>query len=202
MYVFDQTLFERLDFAPHEAMLAVFKGRSGRTALDYPLTHLLYLNAPLLRDLMARHAVDANTCRVAPARLQGRLDSIGLYRGVYLKDHHAFFDTLNLLLALAYAEGGSFRQVAPHAPDGVHHVGGTSIGTFETKELDDLYIHASFLQLVADARITRRYARLIAPFGSAAEIAARLGDDERILHVRDTLDALMRRLAATPPAGP
>jgi len=176
-------------------MLAVYQGWSENVARAYPLTHLLYLNAAILRDLMRRHRVDAGIYRRAPARLRALVESIGLYPGVYMKDYHDFFDTLHLLLALAYAEGGGFGMVEARDADSLFHVGGTSIGTHETKELADLYIHASFIELAADARIAARYAALIAPFACAQAIRRALPDDAATLAVRDSCDALVARLA-------
>ncbi len=66
-YVFDAGLQARLLPRARDSMVGCFEVRSESTGLAYPLTHLLFLNAPVLRDLMACWHIDARLYRHAPA---------------------------------------------------------------------------------------------------------------------------------------
>lgn len=195
-YVFDATLWQRLRPAADEAVVGVFAQHSETAGWDYPLTHLLAFNAPLLRGLMQRHRVDARLCRQAPARLAELLARVGLGRRRYLKDYQRFHDTLHLLLALARAEGLQLRLVPVDGAVPVLHVGGTSIGSHHTKDLFALHIHLRFLELVDDPLIRRRYAFLVRPLRSAAELVAAHDAADPAWQTLPVVDQLMQRLQA------
>lgn len=193
-YVFDAGLFEQLHFQEDECMLGLFRGTSHRTGLHYPHTYFLYFNTTLLRGLMQRHGVDANLYRRAPTRVRSTLQRFHLSDRSYLKDHHDFFDTLHLMLALAYAEGLEVRMLEPaHAQD-TFHVGGTSQGTHHTKDLTELYIQATFLELTHDPEIQRRYAPLIAPFFSSAEIRVQLPPTAEARRIQSAVDGFVQQM--------
>lgn len=196
MYVFDPSLFDQLRFQENECMLGVDVGFSPRTGLYYPLTHFLYFNTPLLQGLMQGYGVAAGIYPSAPERLEERLKAIGLGPGVYLKQYHDYFDTLHLLLCLAYSEGMRIRILEPKLDDDIYHVGGTSLGTHHTKALDQLYLHACFLELHRGTEIGRRYHYLVAPLHDPATIRSRLPDTPRTAHLIETTDRLMKRLRA------
>lgn len=172
-YVFDAACFDAAAPAANEFLTAWF-GRIGQKAgLAYPETFFLLVNAPLLRDIMRRHHVDARMYRSAPARVRPVVERIGLRDGVVLKDHHGYFDTLHLLVALALAEG--FRVRFAEAPaDAIVHIGGTSAGVPETKDLLDHYMQLRFLELAGDPLLRRRYRRWFRTFPSADAVRARM----------------------------
>lgn len=172
-YVFDPGLPARLMPQPGDSMVSCFEARSESTGLAYPLTHLLFLNAPVLRERMARWRIDARLYRRAPAAVAAPFERLGLGPRSYLKPYQGFFDTLHVLLVVAQAEGWAPRFVAvdPEAP--VWHVGGTSIGSHHTKHLFALWLHLRFLELVGDATLSRRYAFIAAPLRHSDEALQR-----------------------------
>lgn len=172
-YVFDPGLPARLLPREGDSMVGCFEARSESTGLAYPLTHLLFLNAPRLRELMARWRIDARLYRRAPAAVAEPFERLCLGPRSYLKPYQGFFDTLHVLLVVAQAEGWPPRFVAvdPEAP--VWHVGGTSIGSHHTKHLFALWLHLRFLELVGDATLSRRYAFIAAPLRHADEALQR-----------------------------
>ena len=122
------------------------------------------------------------------------LAPIGLADAVALKDHHDFFDTLHLLLALARADGCDVAYAA--AADGaVVHLGGTSSFVANTKTLLDTYVHLCFLEL-ADARVRARYLPRFRPFASSEEVRARIPMTPAAFALIDSVDAVARRIAA------
>jgi hypothetical protein len=196
LYLFDRTVFDRLRFDDTECALGLFGAQSDAAGRIYLLTHFLFFRTSVWRDLMIRHRVTARLRRRAPARLREQLARIGLAEGVFLKDYHDYFDTLHLLLALAYAEGWQTGFVELASADDAVHIGGTSIGLQQTKELGTLYANARFLELECNAALRQRYRGLMGRFGSAAEIRALLPRTPETLRMLAVLDRLIARLEA------
>jgi hypothetical protein len=172
-YVFDAGLLLRLLPTGRDSMTSCFEARSERTGLAYPLTHLLFLNAPVLRELMQRWRIDARLYRRAPASVAQHFARLDLGPRSWLKPFQGFFDTLHVLLIVAQAEGWTprFEVADPAAP--VWHVGGTSIGSHHTKPLFALWLHLRFLELVGDETLSRRYAFIAAPLRHSDEALQR-----------------------------
>jgi hypothetical protein len=195
IYVFDPSIFARLQPRERECMVGAMGDLSRRTGLAYPLTHLLVFNTPVLRELMSRFGVSARMYRKLPTQVKSKLANLRLSDGAPLKDYHGFFDTGHVLLGLGYAEGFAPRIERTARDSDIVHVGGTSIGTHHTKDLAALYIHAVFLELCGDPEIRRRYAYLIAPFESARQIRERIQATPEIETMLASTDELVSRLA-------
>jgi hypothetical protein len=114
---------------------------------------------------------------------------------VYLKDYHDFFDTLHVLLVLAYAEGYRVGFIEPEQDESVFHVGGTSIGSFITKDLPELYSQWRFLELAAQPALRERYRKLLGPFKSSDDIRRRLPHTPRVEHMVQITDRLVGKLS-------
>jgi hypothetical protein len=199
-HVLDPTLLQRLKPAAGECMVGVFEQTSRRTGLHYPLTHLLYFNTRALRSLMQRWHIDARQYRRAPPPVAAPLALLGLGLRSYLKDYHAFFDTLHVLIAVALAEGMTlrFEPVSQDAP--VMHIGGTSTGSHHTKNLFALFIHLRFLELLDDPLITARYSFLVRPLRSSTDAMQRAELDDPAWQTLPMLEDLIGRLKAVGPA--
>ncbi|MBA3504483.1 MAG: hypothetical protein H0T80_01725 [Betaproteobacteria bacterium] len=201
-YAFDPKVFAQLDPGARESMLGVFPGFSSKTGIFYPETYFLFFHTKLLRELMQRHRVDAGWYRQAPASAAAQLERIGLGPHMFLKDHHNFFDTLHVLLALALSEGMAVRFLGTPRELSVFHVGGTSGGTTQTKSLPELYMHLRFLELADSAILNARYAYLTFPLRSSAELRRRLPQTPEVMHMLQISDELIRRLRQHQPQNP
>jgi hypothetical protein len=201
LYVFEESLFDRLKFENDECVLAVFGDRS-KTGFEYPHTYFLFFNSSRLREIMQRYEVDARAYRKAPARLQAKLDRIGLTKGVYLKDYHNYFDTLHLLLSLAFYEGLRVGFIPLQDPSGVFHVGGTSIGHHRTTDLAQLYIRQRFLEFVDSDELKQHYSYLFADFYTSAHLRRRLPRSPEVATMLSVLDELMQHLGESKTAPP
>lgn len=194
-YVFDAGCFRNIAPAQRDCATAWFGGVGRRAGLPYPDTFFVVLHAPLLRDIMRRHRVDARIYRTAPSHVRAKLARTGLRDGVVLKDHHDFFDTLHLLVALALAEGCDVRFA--QAPDeAIVHVGGTSFGVPETKDLLDRYMQLRFLELADDPLLRKRYRRWLRPFASADVVRARIPMTPAAFARIAAVDRIVERLRA------
>ena len=169
LYLFDKKVLGQLRFADEEFLLCLLSDASADSKWVYPLTHFLYFRVEVFRRLMERYGVGAQSYRQVPEPARSRLAVLGLRDGETMKSYHDYFDTLHVLLALAYADGLGVAQIELAADDGVYHIGGTSIGTHHTKDLVHLYIHLRFLEFAGDPLLHRRYASVAAPCNSASK---------------------------------
>lgn len=192
--MFDRSVFDRLSFASGVCLSGLFKGVGRTTGLVYPLTHFLFLNTPVLRGIMRRYGVSARACRAIPQRAVNAVAKIGLAPGRHIKEYHNFYDTLHLLLALAYADNFRVDFIPLATDEGVMHIGNTSVGSLRTKDLPDLYAQWCLLEFVAHPVLKRRYGRRLAPFRSAAEIRRRLAPGREADRMIRLLDRLLARL--------
>jgi len=193
LYLFDKTVLAQLQFADGEFLLCLLSDASVDGKWVYPLTHFLYFRVEVFKRLMERYGVGARSYHEVPEPARGQLISLGLRDGATMKSYHDFYDTLHVLLGLAYAEGLSVAQLEL-PEDGVYHVGGTSIGTHHTKNLAHLYIQLRFLELVNEPLLHRRYASVTAPFMSASELRKRVPQTPRDVHMMRVADELIARL--------
>jgi hypothetical protein len=174
LYLFDPWLFGQVRFDAEAFLVCLFNDTSEDGRWVYPLTHFLYFRIDVFKRLMAEYGVGAEAYRRVPEPARSRLRSLGLREGETMKSYHEFYDTLHVLLALAYADGKNVAQIEPRLADTVYHIGGTSIGTHHTKDLIHLYTQLKFLELSAEPLLRHHYARIAAPFASSAEVHAKL----------------------------
>ena len=193
-YVFDDAVFKQLAPAIDECVVSLFSETSRSLGTTFPLTYFLYFNAENLRQLMQRYHVDARLYRKVPATAVDAMARIGLGPTTFWKDYHNFRDTLHVLLAVAVAEGLKFRFLSSDDEQPAMHVGGTSIGTHHTKDLQAHYIHLRFLELLSDPEVTRRYAFLSAPLEKSADALARTHLADTAWQWLPAFDTLMLRL--------
>lgn len=197
LYVFDRTVFDRLAFAQGEVLLGLFGGANEEAGLDYPHTFFLYFRVEAMRNLMERHGVTAGLYRRAPRRLRARLAGIGIRPGQTLKNYLHFYDTLQLLVAIAYSEGLRPGFIPLADPTDAVHVGGTSSATQAVNmDLASLYVRARFLELACNSMLPDRYRNTLGRFCCAAEIRPLLRLTPEVLRLLVVLDRLMARLEA------
>jgi hypothetical protein len=194
LYLFDPSVFGQLRFDDGEFLLCLFNGASEDGRWVYPLTHFLYFRIEVFKRLMAQYGVGAQAYRQVPEPALRRLLSLGLRKGETMKSYHEFYDTLHVLLALAYADGIGVQQIEPQVADSVYHVGGTSIGTYHTKDLIHLYTHLKFLELAGEPLLQRYYAKVAAPFASSAAVHAKLEGTAHDFHQIQLVDQLVKKL--------
>lgn len=195
-YLFDRTILQRLQPAADECLLTLFSDRHPHTGIDLPLTHFLFVNAPLLQALGREHGVDARLYRHAPRSTQQAFERLGLAPDTYLKPHQLFHDTLHVLLVLALARGQRVRLLQVQGELPFAHVGGTSMGSHHTKGLFALHTHLRFLELLGSAELKRRYGFITRPLLTAGQTLALRRDDDRAWDGLPLLERMIHRLAS------
>ncbi len=128
-YVFEATLFESIAWEPEEFLAGIdrqgFVMVNEASGLRFPRTHFLVIRRDALLELGARYGVGCEKRTRTPRRAVEMLARIGLGDDNFPPAHLPFYDTLQLLMALAFAEGRTVRWL-PVAGDGISHVGGTA----------------------------------------------------------------------------
>ena len=196
LYVFDKSVFKKLFFRKNSCMLAVFKGESQSTDFVYPHSCFLFFNTRLLKNIMNRYKVDARIYRKAPSNTTDKLEKIGIGQGVYLKDYHDYFDTLQLMLALCFAEGFDVDYIDFDKNLGIYHVGGTSIGSHITKDLSRSYIALRFLKHVESPVLNKKYAYLLPKAVDSEQIRHLIPNTVENSRMLFVLDQILQRLEA------
>lgn len=200
LYLFDRSVLQELHFSDAEFLLCLLAESGPRWT--YPLTHFLYFRSAVWQRLMRQYGVGAGIYRRLPITARSQLRGVGMRDGETLKPYHNFYDTLHVLIALAYSEGMELCQLEAGADGGVYHLGGTSIGSHYTKAMVELYTHLLFLELAREPELTRRYAHLAAPFRSASELRARLPQTAEARRQLAVLDKLAARLTPAAECAP
>lgn len=194
LYIFEPKVFKKLNLEDNECMRGIFRKQSRHTKFDYPETFFLFFNTPLLKSIMRRYKVEARLYKRVPKRIQLNLERIGLSKGIYLKSHHNFFDTLHVILALAYSEGLHVGYIESNDHQSVCHVGGTSSGTHLTKGLTQLYVNMRFLEFIDEPVLTHHYSYYFTNYPTSEAVKKRLSTMPETTHLLDFMNSLMTKM--------
>jgi len=128
-YVFEPALFEPVDWLPDEflafADLPGFFTINQATGLKFPRTHFLAMRRDKMLELRSRCGVGCEKANRTPKRVVERLAGIGLGDGNFPPARMRFYDTLQLAMAVAFAEGWKVRAL-PAEKGSIAHIGGTA----------------------------------------------------------------------------
>jgi hypothetical protein len=191
LFAFEPTVFDRLALAPGEIAAGAFGFTNRRSGLTFPTTHLLRLDPLALQALMERHRVGATIYRRTPPALVPPLRSIGIGDHNFVKDYLAYYDPLNLLLAIAVHDGHRLRVAGVEEHEAVH-VGGVSYAD-RGGHLD--HFNARLLELPFARPFAARYRASLGVPASAAASRARLVEHGATA-IAEWIDRTVDRLAA------
>jgi hypothetical protein len=167
LLVFDPDVFDELKLRDGEIACGAYGFTNSRASLTFPTTHLLALDVPRVRELMASHDIRPVIYNRTPPHLVEPLRSLGLGDHNFPKDYLSFYDPLNLLLAMAAYEGLKLR-VLHREEAAVYHVGGVSY-LEQNVTLD--YFNARLMEQPFAKSFRERYRRPL--FGSRDPASAR-----------------------------
>ena len=157
LYVFDNKVFEQLDFEPDECVIGAFQIKNVEADLIFPTTHFMFFNAPLIRDVMDKYRINATVYRWIPSRIKPLLAEMNLGYHNYLKSYATVFDTFNMIQALAFYEGLSVKFVQHEV--GMWHIGGAS---YIENNAYLKYIQLKFLKLSINRGLLPHFTNLLA----------------------------------------
>jgi hypothetical protein len=125
LYIFNKEIFNKLIFNKDECVIGAFKLMNKKSALTFPTTNFMFLNVSLIKKIMVKYKIGAQIYTKIPSRLKNKLSTINLGYNNFLKDYLYYFDTFNMILAMAFYEKLSVKILKLNDKD-LCHIGGTS----------------------------------------------------------------------------
>lgn len=125
LYIFNKEIFDKLIFNKDECVIGAFKLMNKKSALTFPTTNFMFLNVSLIKKIMVKYKIGAQIYTKIPSRLKNKLSTINLGYNNFLKDYLYYFDTFNMILAMAFYEKLSVKILKLNDKD-LCHIGGTS----------------------------------------------------------------------------
>jgi len=190
MFVFEPGVFAQLDLGETEIAAGAYGFTNSRAALTFPTTHLLALNVPAIKELMARHRIRPVIYTKTPAHLVEPLGSLGLGDHNFVKEYLPYYDPLNLILAMAVHDGYRVR-VLDRDDNDAFHVGGVS---YLDRNITLDYFNARLLALPFARPFADRYRRSLPGTADLETARARFVDD-RAREFLSGIDRIVDRIA-------
>jgi hypothetical protein len=162
-YCFNKDVFNQLSFNAKECVIGAIKFTNPKSQLDFPATHFLFFNITLIKKIMQKYHISAHIYKRITLRLKDKLITLKLGNHNFLKPHLSYFDTFNLILAMAFYEELSARILNLTTND-MYHIGGGTCHVGQDAYLN--YISLRFLELSHNRDLMSRYTSLIAKRGS------------------------------------
>jgi hypothetical protein len=172
LFIFNPAIFDELTFQADECVMGAFKLENQKAGLIFPTTHFMFFNIDLLKKVMIRYKIDARQYKKIPGHLIDKLASLNLGYRNYLKDYLTYFDTFNLILAMAFYEKLSVK-ILDLAPEDIFHVGSTSYGT---DSIYSLYIQVKLLEMPQNSFLRQRYSHLFSYFADSKAVIDNMPD--------------------------
>ncbi len=125
LYIFNKDIFNKLIFNKDECVIGAFKLMNKKSGLTFPTTHFMFFNVSLIKKIMVKYRIGAQIYTKIPSRLKNKLSTINLGYNNFLKNHFLYFDTFNMILAMAFYEKLSVKILKLNDKD-LCHIGDTS----------------------------------------------------------------------------
>jgi len=191
LYVFNENVFRELRFGQDECVIGLFELTNRRSGLSFPTTHFMFFNIDLVKRIMLKYRIGAHQYRRIPSHLREQLARLDLGYHNFLKDYLSYFDTFNLILAMAFYEGLSAKVLDLEHGD-VHHFGGTSYGT---DSLYSIYVNMRLLEMPQHRLLKEKYRSRLSRFSTSREIIRLFPRTSYSFRSMLEVDALMERLS-------
>ena len=157
MFVLNHAVFDNLSIEKNEFAIGAFKLRNKKAGLEFPTTQFLFFNIEWVKRIRTKYRVGAQEYFRIPRRLKPYLESLNLGQFNFLKEYMDYFDSMNMLFALAFYEKLSFKFLEA-CPDDFFHIGGTSGDNVRIPQKN--YIGSRLLELLSQQELTTRYSFL------------------------------------------
>ena len=198
LFLLDDRLFEQLSFQKREFVLGAFEIVNKRLNLRFPSTHFMFFNVPIVKRIITEYGIDASETRKIPHHLREKLSKLGLGHVNFLKDYLKYYDTFNLITAVALSDNLSSR-ILNYKAGGVIHIGKTShyhsgrVG-LDLRYLFVVYLSLCLLETPFNLRLRSRYDGLFPPFTRPEEVLVRFPESSEARKLIQNANMLMERL--------
>ena len=123
LFVFNNKIFKAIELRENEFVAGIYKLKNKKAGLVFPTTHFMFFNTKRIKQIMKKYKIGAQEYKRIPFRLKKKLLSINLGYHNFLKDYLYYFDTLNLIMAMAFYSKHSARILSINKND-CFHIGG------------------------------------------------------------------------------
>ena len=173
LYIFNNKLFDQLTLNYNQYAIGAFELTNAKSGISFPTTHFLYFNARLVKKIMHKYRIDARQYKRILPHLEEDLSKMNLGHHNYLKEYLNYFDTLNLIMAMAHHEGIAAGILESRVED-IYHIGGTSYGS---DSIYATYLNLKLLELPINSGLKEKHSNLYANFKSSIDVLAKIPDN-------------------------
>lgn len=191
LYIFNKDIFSQLKFDSNEFIIGIYKITNTVSQLTFPITQFLFFNIIIIKNIMRKYKIGAQKYRRIPSHLTKKLSTLNLGYHNFLKPHLNYFDTLNLIMAMAFYEGLSAKMLNLDIFEDIAHLGGTSHGP---DNLYRTYRTLKFLEIPQNHLLREIYSERFSVFGSSKDMVKLLPDNKTTLSYTQQTDQLIEKL--------
>jgi hypothetical protein len=188
LFVLDKQIFNNLQLSDTEIAVGAYEVFNEHAVIRFPRTHFMFFNVDPVRKLMRRYRIGAQQYKRAPKRVQGLLSSICLGPNNFLKPYLRYFDTFNLIMAMAFYENMHVK-ILQKTENKMLHIGGTSGRNYITNNLRLSYVDMKFIEAFGCESMRRRYKHLIFGMRNSSEAAELFQNNDSLLKFKNHIDA-------------
>ena len=191
LYIFNRDIFGQLIFNADEFVIGLFKVTNKTSQLTFPTTHFMFFNIALIKNVMFKYNIGAQKYRRIPARLKKKLATLHIGYHNFLKGYLNYFDTLNLIMAMAFYERLAAKILEVDYAKDVYHLGTTSHGP---DNLYRTYRSLKFLEMPANKSLREKNYDQFANLGSSKNLLKLFPDDVNSIQFIHQTDQFMEKL--------
>ena len=140
---------------------------------------------------MVNYKIGAQKYRIIPSYLKDKLATLNLGYHNFLKEYLNYFDTLNLIMAMAFYEKLSAKIFELSHFKDIYHLGGTSHGTDNSYRT---YITLKFLEMSQNQLLREKYTSHISSFDSSRDMVNLFPDEINSRNFIRQTDQLVEKL--------
>ena len=191
LYIFNKDIFNQLQFKSDEFIIGIYKIINTNSQLTFPTTHFLFFNITPIKNIMLNYKIGAQKYRIIPSRLKDKLATLNLGYHNFLKEYLNYFDTLNLIMAMAFYEKLSAKIFELSHFKDIYHLGGTSHGP---DNLYRTYITLKFLEMSQNQLLREKYSSHFSSFDSSRDMVNVFPDNINSRNFIRQTDQLVEKL--------
>jgi len=192
LYIFNKDIFNQLKFNPNEFIIGIYKITNSISQLTFPTTHFLFFNTRIVKNIMLKYNIGAQKYRKIPSQLVNGLSAINLGYHNFLKEYLNYFDTLNLIMAMAFSENFTSKILDLKYSEDVCHLGKTSYGP---DNLYRTYSKLKFLELPQNHLLQEKYSSRFSNFGTSKDMVKLFPNTVTAFKFIHQTDQFMEKLA-------
>ncbi len=191
LYIFNKDIFNQLKFKSDEFIIGIYKITNTLSQHTFPTTHFLFFNVRIIKNIMLKYNIGAQKYRIIPFRLKKKLATLNLGYHNFLKEYLNYFDTLNLIMAMAFYNKFIAKIIESNHFTDAYHLGATSHGP---DNLYRTYRTLKFLELPQNHFLREKYSRRFANFGSAEDMIKLFPINKGTINFIHQTDQLIEKL--------